>query len=49
MRKLTVNRQVEKKIQKGHKILEKIDFEELPFEDQLVELVSRSGRSLGTA
>lgn len=49
MRKLTVNRQVEKKIQKGHKILEKIDFEELPIENQLVELVSRSGRSLGTA
>ena len=49
MRKLTVNRQVEKKIQKGHKILEKIDFEELPIENQLVELVSGSGRSLGTA
>ena len=49
MRKLTINRQVEKKIHKGYKILEKIDFGQLPFDNEVVELVTVSGHFLGTA
>ena len=40
MKKLTINRQVEKKIHKGYKILEKIDFGQLPFDNEVVELVT---------
>ena len=43
MKKLTINRQVEKKIHKGYKILEKIDFGQLPFDNEVVELVTASG------
>jgi hypothetical protein len=49
MRKLTINRQVEKKIHKGYKILEKIDFGQLPFDNEVIELVTTSGNFLGTA
>ena len=48
MKKLTINRQVEKKIHKGYKILEKSDFEQLPFDNEVVELVTASGHFLGT-
>ena len=39
MKKLTINRQVEKKIHKGYKILEKSDFGQLPFDNEVVELL----------
>ena len=48
MKKLTINRQVEKKIHKGYKILEKSDFEQLPFDNEVVDLVTASGHFLGT-
>ena len=48
MKKLTINRQIEKKIHKGYKILEKVDFGQLPFDNEVVELVTASGHFVGT-
>lgn len=45
--KLTVSRQVARKLKQGQSLLEKQDFESLPALDQEVQLLSGDGQSLG--
>ena len=47
MKKLTVSRQVARKLKQGQSLLEKQDFESLPALDQEVQLLSGDGQSLG--
>ena len=49
MKKLTVNRTVESKINRGRVLLEKEDFKNLDLQDQLVELYTGKGQFLATA
>ena len=47
MKKLTVSRQVARKLKQGQSLLEKQDFDSLPTLDQAVQLLSGDGQSLG--
>ena len=47
MKKLTVSRQVARKLKQGQSLLEKQDFESLPALDQEVQLLSGDGQYLG--
>ena len=47
MKKLTVSRQVARKLKQGQSLLEKQDFDSLPTLDQAIQLLSGDGQSLG--
>ena len=47
MKKLTVSRQVARKLKLGQALLEKQDFDSLPTLDQAIQLLSGDGQSLG--
>lgn len=49
MKKLVVDSWTEKKLRKGVQLLDGKDFSDLPFNNQLAELVSKRGDLLGTA
>ena len=49
MNKVFVSRRVEKKLHKGHVLLEEVDFPDLSETDQEVELFSQSNDFLGKA
>ena len=49
MEKLRINRYTEKKIKQGICLLDSADFQKLTLDNQLIELVSEQGTSLGTA